>query len=33
VEPIVDAWAAGRVPLGEYPAGTANPTRTTQMRA
>jgi glucose-6-phosphate 1-dehydrogenase len=25
VEPILDAWAAGRVPLGTYPAGAANP--------
>jgi glucose-6-phosphate 1-dehydrogenase len=26
VEPILAAWAAGRVPLGTYPAGAANPT-------
>jgi glucose-6-phosphate 1-dehydrogenase len=25
VEPILNAWAAGRVPLGEYPAGSAGP--------
>ena len=25
VEPILDAWAAERVPLGTYPAGAANP--------
>lgn len=25
VEPILDAWGAGRVPLGTYPAGAANP--------
>jgi len=25
VEPILDAWAAGAVPLGEYPAGSTGP--------
>ncbi len=25
VEPILDAWAAGRVPLGSYPAGAESP--------
>jgi glucose-6-phosphate 1-dehydrogenase len=25
VEPILGAWAGGRVPLGTYPAGAANP--------
>jgi len=27
VGPILDAWAAGKVPLLEYPAGSAGPTR------
>jgi glucose-6-phosphate 1-dehydrogenase len=25
VTPVLDAWAAGAVPLGEYPAGAAAP--------
>lgn len=25
VEPILEAWAAERVPLGTYPAGAAHP--------
>jgi glucose-6-phosphate 1-dehydrogenase len=29
VEPILDAWAAGHVPLGEYPAGSMGPAATT----
>jgi glucose-6-phosphate 1-dehydrogenase len=28
VEPILDAWAAGSVPLGEYPAGSTGPANT-----
>ncbi len=27
VEPVLAAWAAGTVPLQEYPAGSAGPTR------
>ena len=33
VEPILGAWAAGRVPLGTYPAGAANPAQATRERS
>jgi glucose-6-phosphate 1-dehydrogenase len=27
LQPVLDAWAAGEVPLLEYPAGSTGPTR------
>ena len=33
VEPILDGWAAGLVPLGEYPAGSVGPFVVTRPRA